>query len=95
MVERQMLLTEILLNPSVAEEDELRLSRQNMRIYRRLCNKFLGPPSNVELAEMALKYTSRISDIRAALKPFGLTVAIVKKAEGGLNYYDIVNLNDG
>lgn len=54
----QMQLAEILVNPSVEPEDELRLSRQ------------------------ALK------------ERFGLTVKIVKKAKGGVNYYQIANLED-
>lgn len=44
-------------------EEQQRLSGQCSRILQRLKE---GPVSNAELSTMALKYTSRISDLRAA-----------------------------
>jgi hypothetical protein len=40
-----------------------RLSSQNARILERLQK---GPASNYELAQISLKYTSRLSDLRKA-----------------------------
>lgn len=88
----QMKLAEILVNPSVEPEDELRLSRQAMIIYRRLCNKVLPPPSNVELMDLShsRNFTARLSEVRQALQDkYGVTVKIVKKAKDGVNFYAI------
>lgn len=50
-------------DPNVAADDEPRLTGQNLQILQRLkC----GPCLNVELAQISLKYTSRVSDLRAA-----------------------------
>lgn len=49
-------------DPNVTETEELRLKGQNLRILERLQE---GPASNKELAQISLKYTSRISDLRA------------------------------
>lgn len=81
---------EILLNPSVAEEDELRLSRQAIKIYKLLT---VHRVSNVEMAEIALKYTCRVSEIRQALERFGQTIKATR-GEGGLWFYSIVNLEN-
>lgn len=42
-------------------EEMKRLSKQCQRIYERLQK---GPATNAELSRIALKYTSRISDLR-------------------------------
>lgn len=47
----------------VTAEEAPRLSAQNAAILARLQQ---GPASNAEIARLALKYTSRISDLRAA-----------------------------
>ena len=71
----------------VLNPDELRrLTGQNQAIYRRLCD---GPAWNYELAQLALKYTSRISDIRKAIEPKGWTV----KEDGGRYWLD--KMGDG
>lgn len=44
-------------------EDRQRLGGQNAAILERLRK---GPASNAELAALSLKYTARISDLRAA-----------------------------
>lgn len=43
-------------------QERLRLADQTYAVYRRLK---MGPASNRELSALALKYTSRISDLRA------------------------------
>lgn len=64
----------------VTEPSELRrLSGQNLRILERLQR---GPATNRELAAISLKYTSRVSDLRAA----GYDVQADRKA-GGLTVY--------
>lgn len=50
-------------DPSVNDEDKPRLTGQNNAILMALKS---GPQTNIELAAIALKYTSRISDLRAA-----------------------------
>lgn len=66
-------------DPHVQPADRQRLSGQSLAIYNRLK---AGKASNRELAQISLKYTSRISDIRAAgfaveceREPGGLTLA--------------------
>lgn len=51
----------LVLNPSVQLYDASRLRGQCLAIYRRLCE---GWTTNVELAAIALKYTSRVDDLR-------------------------------
>lgn len=82
-----MLLTEILLNPSVEEKDELRLSNQAKEIYDLLQ---LGPVTTSEAATIACQYNARINEIRQALMPLGLAVDETN-GEGGNNKYEIVN----
>jgi hypothetical protein len=50
-------------DPRVPQASRARLSRQCQAILDRLTQ---GAATNRELAELALKYTSRLSDIRAA-----------------------------
>lgn len=50
-------------DPHVTRAEAPRLSAQCSAILQRLRQ---GPATNVELATMALKYTSRLSDLRAA-----------------------------
>jgi hypothetical protein len=58
-----------------------RLSGQNLAILTRLQ---AGPASNFELAQIALKYTSRLSDLRAA----GYDVRVVERDyASGLTMY--------
>jgi len=88
MTARQMLLTEITLNPSVKEKDELRLSRQALEIYNLLK---LGPVTTQQAASIACQYNARINEIRHALKFFGLMVDKIEGRDGG-NIYQIVTL---
>jgi hypothetical protein len=66
-------------DPNVTEKDKPRLKGQNAAILERLK---LGPATNDELSRIARKYTSRISDIRAA----GHKV-ICERAQDGLCWY--------
>jgi hypothetical protein len=66
-------------DPNVANADRPRLSGQNARILARLRK---GPATNAELAEISLKYTSRISDLRAA--GYGV---LCETGQGGVNWY--------
>lgn len=56
-----------------------RLASQSLKILERLHR---GPASNHELAQISLKYTSRISDLRAA----GCVVTCERKSGGGAVY---------
>lgn len=66
-------------DPNVAAVDRERLTGQNAVILDRLRR---GPATNAELAAISLKYTSRISDLRAA----GIGVECVR-GESGVNTY--------
>lgn len=68
-------------DPNVSEEDVPRLTGQNLAILNRLRE---GPATNVELAEIALKYSGRISDVRAA----GYRIK-GEKREGGVWVYSL------
>jgi hypothetical protein len=68
-------------DPNVNKEDAPRLAGQNLAILERLRQ---GPATNKELAEMSLKYTSRLSDLRAN----GFTVKCERKT-GGLTVYTL------
>lgn len=50
-------------DPNVARQDTRRLTGQNAAVLARLR---AGPATAAELAAISLKYTSRISDLRAA-----------------------------
>ena len=60
----------------VEPEEVKRLTGQNAAIYARLRR---GPATNVELAKMSLKYTSRLSDIR---QKAGVTIIADRKSRG-------------
>jgi hypothetical protein len=66
-------------DPNTHSEDVPRLSGQNAVILARLRS---GPATNNEMAELSLKYTSRISDLRAA----GYTVTC-ERLHRGLTVY--------
>lgn len=67
--------------PSLAAEAG-RLSSQCETILKRLQQ---GPATNRELSEIALKYTSRISDLRKA----GYNVVLVSRDASGLATYEL------
>jgi len=55
-------MTNTPIDPNIDQKDLVRLSAQNTAILNRLRQ---GPATNAELAGIALKYTGRISDLRA------------------------------
>jgi hypothetical protein len=69
------------IDPNVAPLDEVRLTGQNAAILERLRR---GPATNAELCGLSLKYTSRISDLRAA----GYDIDC-QRGSGGLNTYTL------
>ena len=76
-------LPPIRVNKTVHLAEAPRLSKQCGKILERLK---LGRASNFELAEFALKYTSRISDLRAA----GYMIDVVEKDhESGRRVYEL------
>lgn len=68
------------IDPNVHHADRARLSRQSAAIVERLRR---GPATNDELSRIARKYTSRVSDIRAA----GCDVRLVRRFASGLTWY--------
>ena len=72
-------------DPNVQQTDERRLSKQNRAILARLRE---GPANNSELAAFALKYTSRVSDLRK----HGYAVKCYKKRgdESGVRWYRLI-----
>lgn len=74
-------------DPNVIDSDVPRLTGQNAAILARLRE---GPATNRELAGYSLKYTSRLSDLRAR----GHEVTCVR-GDGGLNTYTLTWDNGG
>ena len=71
-------------DPHVIPSDVRRLTGQNAAILARLrC----GPATNVELAGIALKYTSRVSDLRKA----GYRVEC-ERGVGGVTVYQLMEV---
>lgn len=69
----------------VVREESPRLKGQNAAILERLKR---GPATNRELAQIALKYTSRLSDLRAA----GYNVVVVDRDHAtGLTMYELIS----
>lgn len=66
-------------------QDAPRLTGQNAAILERLKR---GPATNQELVDYSLKYTSRISDLRAK----GYRISC-ERGEGGLNTYTLETRN--
>jgi hypothetical protein len=68
-------------DPHVVADDEQRLTGQNRTILYMLRQR---PHTNDELSEIALKYSSRISDLRAA----GYTITATRQ-KGGVFIYTL------
>ena len=96
MPERQMMLNEVLLNPSVKVEDELRLSQQAMKMWKlfKVRDKIGLPVSTADLMEIGDQYQARLFELRRQLINIGLCIDLVKKGEGGINYYALVSLEN-
>lgn len=69
------------IDPHVRPADRPRLSGQNAAILNELRK---GPKTNSALSVLSLKYTSRISDLRAA----GYTITCERRP-GGLTVYTL------
>ena len=70
--------------------EQARLSGQSARILARLEQ---GPATNRELAEISLKYTSRVSDVRHYLKDKGRNVKVIDRDHvTGRTVYGLVDL---
>lgn len=67
--------------------DRPRLNRQARLILERLRR---GPARNVELARISLKYTGRVSEVRAYLEQHEAATVICTRLSGGLARYNIV-----
>jgi hypothetical protein len=68
----------------VVPEEKPRLTGQNQSILERLQR---GPATNRELAALSLKYTSRVSDLRAA----GYNVvAVARDRATGITMYELI-----
>jgi hypothetical protein len=84
---------ELLLNPSVRAEDENRLSRQArdiLGLFRARAAVGLVV-STIDLAGIACQYNARLYEVRRYLvKHEGQCIDLVRKGEGGVNYYKIV-----
>jgi hypothetical protein len=68
-------------DPSADTQDRPRITGQNAMILQRLQ---LGAATNAELCGLSLKYTSRISDLRAA----GYRIR-AERVDGGLFLYTL------
>ncbi len=88
---RQMMLSELTLNPSVKPEDERRLSRQALRIYTALQK---GPVWTNTLVSLARQYNARIHELRQWLAPQGLTIDLTGKDVQGDFKYELVDSAD-
>ena len=88
MIFRQMTF-EVLLNPSVKDKDQCRLSRQSERILDLLER---GPVKTSQLAAIACQYNARLSEVRHCILRLGLMVDQID-GEGGENEYTIVELD--
>ncbi len=83
-------LFEGMVNSSVLVEDELRLSAQCMKMYKRLLT---GPATNIELQKLTNSQnpTARRSDLRAELKKHGWNLKKIVTHSDGVNSYAITN----
>lgn len=68
-------------DPNINVQDTARVSGQNAAILAELRR---GPTTNTALAAISLKYTGRISDLRAA----GYTIHC-RRLRGGLSVYEL------
>lgn len=73
------------VDPNVDDSDRPRLRGQSAAILARLRR---GPATNADLAQLALKYTSRISDCRAA----GYDIRMVRKDSNGRTWYQLFDV---
>jgi hypothetical protein len=75
-------------DPPTSKEAERLLNKSGRRVSQKgkLLDRLLaGPATNVELAQLCIKYTGRISDLRAD----GWDIACVRQTEEGVTVYTL------
>ena len=91
-MDRQLMLSELLLNPSVPAADQKRLSKQAIKIWRLFDPNGDGHYLSVwtpELRAVAAQYQSRLSELRAWLAKYGLTIDKIRRSERGNYKYEV------
>lgn len=91
----QQLTLDILLNPSVAEIDEERLSRQARDIWSLFKYKQFRLDLKIttgDLADIGKQYGARLQEVRKALVKTGQMIDEVGR-DGGTHYYQVVPLD--
>jgi len=88
----QQLGFEILLNPSVATADEVRLSRQARAMYRLFAEGRVV--STTELARIGRQYGARLWELRRALIPLGWCIDMVSRLRSGVCFYKLVRVEE-
>lgn len=93
---REDLEGKALLNPSVPEEDEMRLNRQVLNMYRLFVGRLRTgcKVSTPDLFETCLQYSARLNELRWSLIPLGWCIDMVAGGEKGVNYFSLVKLED-
>ncbi len=93
-IAKQQLTFDVLLNPSVVEIDELRLSAQALQILRlfRILERMNVIVTTNELSQIAHQYNARLNEVRHALVKVGLMIDETG-GRGGNNYYRVVPLD--
>jgi len=92
---RQMMLTEILLNPSVKAADEPRLSAQALKIWKLFCldgDSHYVAVWTSQLVRCACQYHARLNDLRNWLMPHGLTIDNIGSDGRGNHKYEVREL---
>ena len=92
----QLCFGDLLLNPSVPEQDEARLSRQAEAILQlfvraRQQGRLVA---NTHMMEIACQYSARLWEIRRYLVPNGFCIDLLKRGDNGLNWYAMVPLRE-
>lgn len=85
-----------LLNPSVPEEDEMRLTRQVLSMYRLFAARLHTGclVSTTDLRELAAQYSARLNELRWSLIPLGWCIDMVKIGAKGVNHFSLVRLEE-
>lgn len=97
MIPHQMTF-EILLNPSVEEQDEKRLLTHFWSLWNLFwsrCRIGIFVVSTLDLMDCGkAQYGARLSEVRRAMIPMGYCIDLVKHGQGGVNYYAIVPIEN-
>jgi hypothetical protein len=92
----QMMLDEVLLNPSTQKMDEQRLSRQCRSIFGLFCaRRRMGMlVTTADLMAEAGQYNARINELRRAIIKIGWCIDLVKRNSDGNNGYELVPIEN-